>query len=238
MQFLTAKQALARKLDIDYSNIANNQLFTDADLGDYVQQASNRAFGLEDWPFKEDPQTVTTLNTAYYDAPPKFEPRSVMLLVINGKSYKKWNYLDYVLYFQNNPTATDCVFAEYAGFLFVNQNSYTVGQAMDIYGKLLAPTFSNSTDELPFTSTDTQQDIGNEAIILLAHSNALASDKLKQYEAAEDVEKKALTILENIWKPYEDANGLSQRNNRPQFDVPNFFGPTPPNNANNLGRFF
>ena len=34
MQFIEGKQSLARKLDIDYSQIANNDLFTDTDLGD------------------------------------------------------------------------------------------------------------------------------------------------------------------------------------------------------------
>ena len=44
MNLLEAKQALSQKLDIDYSDVANNGLFTDADLGRYIQAALIRAW--------------------------------------------------------------------------------------------------------------------------------------------------------------------------------------------------
>ena len=238
MNFLTAKQSLSRKLDIDYTKIALNGLFSDTDLGDYIQQASNRVWGLHPWPFTQGAKSTTTINSSYYDVPLYYEPLSTFSIIINNNQYKKWEYQDYVLYFQQNPTATDFVFAEYAGYLFVNQNSYTVGMVMDTYGKLISPQLVNTTDELPFTSTDVQQDIGNEAIIEIAYSIALKSDKLKRVEEGEEAEKTALGVLQNCWKPIEDARTLSQRNNRPMFNVPNLFNTTPPNNANNLGRFF
>ena len=39
MTFQEAKQHLARKLNINYTEIANNDLFTDTDLGELIKLA-------------------------------------------------------------------------------------------------------------------------------------------------------------------------------------------------------
>src|ERR1035441_3547538 len=61
MTLLEAKQAVARKLDIDYSDISNNGLFTDADLQSYIQFGIMKAWDYKPWPFTQAVKTATTI---------------------------------------------------------------------------------------------------------------------------------------------------------------------------------
>lgn len=60
MQFIEAKQALALKLDINYTNIAQNGLFTDSDLGLLIQFGLQRAWDYKPWPFAVKVKTAPT----------------------------------------------------------------------------------------------------------------------------------------------------------------------------------
>ncbi len=53
MTNLEAKKAVARKLNIDYSDIADNDLFSEEDLQDYVQSGTTKAWDYKPWDFTE-----------------------------------------------------------------------------------------------------------------------------------------------------------------------------------------
>src|SRR5882724_6177581 len=106
MTFDEAKQHLARKLDINYSDIANNGLFTDTDLSVFIQQAVMKAWDYKFWDFAEGSKTGTTLSSPYYDYPQDIQSGSVFLLWLGGKEYKKLSFQDYKKYFQDFPNAT------------------------------------------------------------------------------------------------------------------------------------
>jgi hypothetical protein len=240
MTLLKAKKALALKFDIDYSDIANNGLFTDTDLGDLIQLGVIDAWDYKPWPFTQKTKTSTTISTDYYDHPQDIMNGSIYLLKVAGKEYKKLLIEDYLKYLEDNPNATDRIWSENETYIFINKNAHTVGDAFDLYGKAMAPLLSNSTDLLPFSPiTDNKEHSGNHAIVLLAQSWALESEKKKEPEVAATVRQEALGILKTLWKPFAESKAFLQSKGRPFFNTPDYFsnGYSVRNNPNYTGNF-
>jgi hypothetical protein len=229
MTLTEAKQHLARKLNIDYSDIANNSLFSDTDLGVFIQLGLIKAWDYKPWDFTEGSKTATTvsdmLTSGYADYPQDLQSGSIYLLKIDGKEYKKLLFQDYLKFLEDNPSATDRVWSEQKRFIFINSNAYSAGQVMDQYGKLMPPVLSSSSDILPFSpDTDNNEHSGNEAIVLLGYSEALDSEKKKNPSQAEIERGKAYQLLDLLWKPFADQRSTLQSKNRPFFNTPDFFG--------------
>jgi hypothetical protein len=231
-----AKEHLARKLDIDYADIDNNDLFTDDDLQAFIQLGVTKAWDYKPWPFTQKTKTATTIDTEYYDHPDDLMNGSIYLLKVDGKEYKKLLIQDYLKYLEDYPEATDRFWSENETYIFINQNAYTVDDHFDLYGKALAPRLGDN-DILPFSpTTDNKEYSGNEAIVLLAFSEALSSDKKKNAAQSEIERGKAYQILDLLWKPFEESRSTLQSKNRPMFEVPNFF-PEPGNPPSSTGNF-
>lgn len=239
MTNLEAKQALARKLNIDYSDIANNSLFSDADLQDFIQTGVNNAWDYKPWSFTEHTYKATSTGDDYYDYPTDFEDESISLLKVAGKEYGKKLFPDYLKYFENYPTATDRFWGEHKRFYFINHNAYTTGDEIDITGKLRVPTLSASGDLLPFSPTsDNQENSGNKAIVLLAYAEALSSEKKKNPTQALVEEKKGYAMLDRIWEPIAGRRSFEQSQDRPFFEVPDYFANGGRGNSQNIiGNF-
>lgn len=240
MTLLEAKKALCRKLDISYDDIANNDLFTDEDLGEYINGASYRVWDFRSWDWAEHVRTATLLagdiTNGYVAYPTDIQPSSIFLLVINGEEYEKKNFKSYKRYFENNPTATDKYWAEFKRMIFFNVNSASAGQIIDVYGKKNFVELSATTDLLPFSpDTDAQQYSGNEAVITLAYSIALSSEKKKNPQQGQIEEKRAFETLAVLAKQLEDGRASEHSKDSPMFDVPNFFGNK--NGSTDRGRF-
>src|SRR5579883_1709932 len=226
MQFLEAKKALARKLDINYSDIANDGLWTDTDLGALIQFGVLKAWDYKPWPFTQAVKTATTLvGVDYYDHPQDLMAGSINFMQVGGKQYRKLSMPAYLQYFQRFPNGTDRIWAEQQSFIFINKNSYSQGvDTFDLYGKKLAPELSNTTDLLPFSPiSDSEEHSGNEAIVQLAYAEALDSEKKKNPQAAELERKKAYFTLDLLWKPLADEISRQNQIGRPMFEVPSFF---------------
>lgn len=239
MTLQEAKQHLARKLNIDYSDIANNDLFSDTDLGVYIQLGAIKAWDYKSWPFKQKSKQVTTISTAYYDHPSDLVNNSIFLLKVGGKEYKKILYQDYLKYLEDDPSGEYRYWSEWETFIFINQNAYTVGDTLILFGQKLAPVLSSSGDLLPFSPiSDNSEYSGNEAIVQLGYAEALDSEKLKNPEQAGVERKKAYQTLDLLWKPFADEKALMQSSGRPMFDVPDFFsGRANANNSQYTGNF-
>lgn len=229
MTLTEAKQHLSRKLNIEYSDIANNDLWTDTDLGVLIQLGVQKAWDYKPWDFTEGSKTGTTTSdmatNGYADYPQDIKSGSVYLLRVNGKEYKKLLFQDYLKWLEDYPDATDRIWSEQKRFIFMNANAYTVGQTFDLFGKLMPPILSSGSDLLPFSpDTDNYEHSGNEAIVQFAYAEALDSEKLNKRAEAEIERKKAYDTLNVLWKPFGDARALLQSKNRPFFNVPDYFG--------------
>ncbi|MEB3215395.1 MAG: hypothetical protein VKN72_03910 [Nostocales cyanobacterium 94392] len=239
MTFLEAQKHLCRKLDIDYADIANNDLFSLEDIKTFIQLGTIKAWDYKPWDFTEGSKTATTVSdmttNGYADYPNDFQSGSTYLLKIAGKEYKKLIFQDYLKFLEDYPDATDRVWSEQKRFIFINANAYTAGETLDLYGKLMPPILSNDADILPFSpDSDNYEHSGNEAIILLGYSEALGSEKKKNPQQAEIERGKAYQILDLLWKPFADARSLLQSKNRPFFEVSDYFGNS---DNNSIGSF-
>ena len=232
MQFVEAKQALATKLDIDYTNIATNGLFSDTDLGTFIQDAVLRSWDYKPWDFAQASKTgnTPTSTLAYYDYPQDVMTGSIYFLRVAGNTYRKLSFQSYLRWFEQNPQSKDYIWAEQNGEMFINQNAYNGGDMLDMYGKKMPPHLANSTDLLPFSPvTDNQEHSGNSAIVQLAYGLALSSEKKKNPQQGALEMKEAYSTLDIIWKPFEDQKTTQQQRNIPYFNVPDMFQPNVPN---------
>lgn len=228
MIFSEAQQALCRKLDIDYSDIANNGLFTLADIKDYIQTGAYQAWDLAFWDFAEHVKTATLDSTdvsnGYVAMPTDIAPSSIYYVTINGEEFDKKNFASYKKWLQDNPSSVDQIWAEFKRMMFFNSNAVSAGHVLDVYGKRNGRPLSADGDLMYFSpDSDNEEFSGNQAIVTLAYAEALASEKKKQPEKAEIERKKgyaALTVLSNNQK---QGRASEQSKNRPMFEVPNFF---------------
>lgn len=238
MTNLEAKQHLARKLDILYSDIANNDLFTDTDLQAFIQLGLLRAWDFKPWPFTQKVKKATSVSTEYYDHPSDIMNGSIYRLTMAGKEYKKLDPQSYFKRFEDDSTAQDRLWTEVETYIFVNQNAYTVGDEMCLFGKKFPITLSADADLLPFSiTTDNYEHSGNEAIVLLAYAEALDSEKKQKPDQAEVERKKAYETLNVLWKPFEEQKALQQSAGRPMFEVPDFFGGSRGSSPEYIGNF-
>jgi len=233
MTFLESKQALARKLDIDFTDIANNDVFSLTDLESYIISACYKAWDFESWDWSEHSKTATLLSAditrGYVSYPNDIAPSSIEFLVINGKEFKKKDRNGYKRYFENNATATDKYWYEFKRLIFFNVNAVSAGEVIDIYGKknFVAPTAD--ADLLPFSpDTDNEQFSGNDAIVRLAYAEALSSDKKNNPSQGAIEEKNAYGMLSILANALKAGRSSEQTKDQPMFDVPDFY-------ANNQG---
>lgn len=238
MTLLEARQALARKLDISLTDISNNDLFTQADLDDFIDAGVKRAWDYKPWSFTEKTYSTTSTAADYYDYPADFEDESITRITVGGMRYPKSDFDDYQRFFADWPNDDAEMWSDHGRFYFVNRNAYTVGATIQVTGKLRAPTLGADSDLLPFSpNSDNQESSGNRAIIGFAYAEALSSEKLKNYAQAAVEEKRAYGILDIIWKPMGARRANEQSVNRPFFDTPDYFGNGWGSSKNNIANF-
>lgn len=245
MTNLEAKQALARKLDISYSDIANNGLFADSDLQAYIQTGAHLAWDRHSWDFTEGAKTSTlssgNIIAGYMDYPSDMVTGGAISLDVKDEEFPEENklrYRDYIRWKQQNATAQDKYWSEYKRFIFINMNAVVAGDDFAVYGKLRCITLSADGDLLPFSpDSDNQEDSGNMAIVDLAFAEVLESDKKKDANKAEIMRKKAFAQLDKLWEPMKAYQTNQQMKDRPFFDVPDFFAGHGNSSKNNIGNF-
>lgn len=242
MTNLEAKQSLARKLNIDYSDIANNDLFSDADLQAYINAGAMQAWDFADWDFKEHAQTATLNATAitngYIIFPEIFAPSSINLLKIGGKTFDKKSFKTFSTWFETYPADQSKYWAEFKRKIFFNANACSVGDAIDAYASRSMVALSADGDLLPFSpDEDNSEYSGNEAIVRLAYAEALSSDKKKNTAQAELERKNAFQMLSLLAQSFQSGRSSEQDKNRPMFSVPDFFRGGTSRGDNNIGTF-
>jgi hypothetical protein len=230
MTYLEAQQALCRKLDISYSDIASNDLFSLDDIKEWLQLGSTEAWDYKPWPFSDDVYTITAtapdLTAGYIDHPEELAFGSVHTLLIDGEEFTgPIRFSEYLKYKKTNPNGTDKIWAYHRDLIFINSNAYSAGAVIDLLGKQLAPVLSADNDLLPFSPTsDNKEYAGNKSIVDLAHAYALESERLKRAPEGELIRKKAYQVLNLIWEPFSSYVSTKQNFDRPMFNIPDFFG--------------
>lgn len=229
MQLSEAKTALASKLNISLSTISQNGLFSESELADFIVSACQIAWDYRPWTFTLDSMKTTLtaedLARGYLDYPNNFEDESIWLLTVAGKEWGKREFADFKHFLAENPTSSEKIWAEFRRIYFLNMTAVSVGDEVEIYGKLRPTTPSATTDKLPFSpENDNDENSGNRAIVNLAYAEALGSEKKNDPAGAEVERKKAFQTLDRLWAPMAERRARKQSQNRPFFNVPDFFG--------------
>jgi len=156
MTNLEGKQAIARELNIDWSDIANNDLFSSDDIQHYLNIGCMRAWDFRSWDFAERVKTGTLTSTqisnGYLDQPSDLVTGSIFLLIINSKEWSKLNIQDYFKWKEDNPSATDKYWAEFKRRIFFNANGASASQVIDTFGKEKFTQMSADADLMPFST--------------------------------------------------------------------------------------
>jgi len=229
MDFEESQKELCRKLNIDFVDIANNPTFSSDDLKAWINLAIQRAWDYARWIFSEEAVYTQTTSEEYYDYPDKFLSDSIRILKVeqdDGEmaTYKKINFQDYQKYLEEEPDGEDLVFSDYRRFYFINPNTFSAGKKIEIWGKKRATKLVNNADLLPFSpDTDDEENSGNEAIVKLAYSIALGSDKKKDKKRGQAEEAEAYAMLRIIATREQEEQAQYQSKDRPFFDVPQLF---------------
>ena len=229
-----AKAVLANtKLNTSLTDIAagTNQLFTVQDLLDALNFGVMKAWDYKPWTFTQGKVSVTLPNplTPSYAYPVNFEDESIFFVAVNsvpwtGPQNGKRNFLDYQKWFSDNPKDTSLIWSEYARQYYLNANACVIGQAVDLYGKNRYTKLASDSDLLPFSpSTDAQEDSGNQAIVKLAYSFLLGSEKKKDNAGAATMAKEAYADLDIVWKPMGERRAQMQPENRQFFNSQDYF---------------
>jgi len=122
------------------------------------------------------------------------------------------------------PTDTSLIWTEFARQYYLNPNAYSAGQSYSIFGKLRAPILAETTDLLPFSRQATaKRTPENHAIILLAYSEALLSDKKQNIAGGKDQEARAMGMLDMVWKPMGERKADKMPQNTPFFNTQDMF---------------
>lgn len=230
MTFLEAKQALAKMLNIDFADIANNDLYSEADLGELLHVGIHRAWEYRSWDFTEGAKRIVITdedqNTHQkLDYPSDMTNGTINTMILAGEEWKKVKYVDLRKELARNPDSKAHIWAEYGVHIFWNTNETQAGDEFEVFGKLKAPDAFEDDDHLPFNPDGSAYDYsGDHAIILLAYAEALSSDKEKNEKAGRLQEQRAFECLNMLWKPLQEQRMSEQSKNRPFLDVPDYFG--------------
>jgi hypothetical protein len=236
---------IENKLNGKYSDLlaGANALFSLSEVKTAIDLAAKRAWNYKPWPFTRDALKLTytppVSGEFYMDCPNTFEDDSIYLLTVNDAEWSKRNFADYKKWFSDYPNATEKLWASFKRFFFANKNALTSGDEIALYGKLRVSALVNDGDLLPFSpDSDNNEDSGNQAIVRLAFSDLLGSEKKKEYAQAAAEEKGAYAILNALWAPMASRESREQNQNRGFFEVvPDYFANPSSGRSKSNGTF-
>lgn len=198
---------------------SNSSMFPSARITQIIQNAYIWATNLFVWvDLVKAKCTSTIAGNEYYDYPEEFRSGTIMRLEIDGESYKRKSYEDYLDFKENNPNSTYKMFANYGRFYFIHPTPTANGSSnMDIWGAIQADPLTNSTDKTIFSGNKEQ---GNEAIVRKGLSVAL---KRIDASLSQTEETYAITTLAKLNADEAKATQRDQRIQHPKFIVPDYY---------------
>lgn len=209
-------EELCSKLNIDWSDIANNDLFSETELVRWLSLSKDEAVARHPWPFTEGREELTSVaGQEKYDYPTNMKTGSLRYLTVNDKRYKKLLFEDYLTHLEDYSSCNEKIFSERNRIFYVNYNATDFGNTIVCYGQVeVTGSVSSATSSSVFTMAEPEAD---EAIVKLAYSKALASDKMKNPAKARLERMEAFEILDGIWQRIIEKRHTYRTKERPLF---------------------
>lgn len=210
----------------------NSTLFPASRITQLIQRAYVWATQLFIWQdLVKGKYTTTQANINYYDYPESFRTSTIIRLEVDGESYDRVNFEDFLAYKENNPTGEDKIFANYGRQVFISPTPTSAGLNLSVWGayNVKASDLSSSSSQTIFSENKEE---GNEAIVKKAYSVAIKGDN---NNLAISEEKDALGILARLHQEEQASTQRDKRKDHPKFDVHDMFRGS--NTANLTGHF-
>lgn len=208
--------------------------YTDTILDNWIDKAHKFAAGYHKWTFTEGRVSTTYASTEENSYPEGWRSDSIRIMQIGGKRLEKIAYNDYLIFREDNSTATDKVFSDYGLLYYVNPNAEVSGTTI-MYGQY-TPATIDTTDPTALTVFSNRADEANYAIIEEVLSYAKAREQ-KQQEA-QLKHQRAMEMLDTVWDKIQGEQFGYETKNRSMFkriDVLN--GTFREDNLNRINQF-
>lgn len=178
---------------------ATNGLYTDTILNGWMNDGHRWAAAQRKWPFTEG-RVSTTFVSEETPYPEGWKSDSIRILTIGDKNFQKVNFQDYQIFKEERSGANDRIFSDFAGILYVNPSADASGTLI-VYGQY-TPAALDTTDLTALTVFSDREEEGNEAIVEEILSYAYQREK--KLDDAQYHHKRAMEIIDGVWKRYGD----------------------------------
>lgn len=208
--------------------------YTDTILDNWIDRAHKYVAGFHKWPFTEGRVSTTYTSAEENSYPEGWKSDSIRIMQIGGKRIEKIAYNDYLIFREDNATATDKVFSDYGLLYYVNPNIGISGTTV-LYGQY-TPATLDATDPTTLTLFSNRAEECNYAII----EEVLSYAKFREQKdnEAQLKHEKAIEMLEGVWKKIQQEQFAYETKNRSMFkriDVVN--GTFQEDNLNRINQF-
>ena len=173
--------------------------YTEAIINEWIQGATRWATSYKKWPHTEGRVSTTFTGTEEWSFE-GYKADSFRLIQIGGKRLNKLNFQDYQIFREESSSGSDRVCSDFGRLVFINPNIDLTG-TLTAYGQY-SPVDMDVTDHTATTVFSGIDEDANEAIVQEVISYAKTRDQ-KDNEA-NDYHKKAILILDNLWKKCQD----------------------------------
>ena len=209
-------EELCSKLNISWSDIANNDLYSETELSRWLRLSRNEAVARNPWPFTEGRLEIASASgTEKYDYPLILKSDSLRYLTVNDKRYDKKLFEDYLKYKEDYSSGSNKIYSDRNRVLYINHLADDFGNSIVCYGQVIV---TGSVDSQTATTVfSTAEPEGDEAIIQLAYSKALGSEKMNKPTQAKKERSEAFEILDGIWKRIQDKQHTYQTKDTSMF---------------------
>ena len=204
------------KLNIDWSDLVNNELFTETELVRWLTLSYQEACARHPWPFTEGREEIASVaSQEKYNYPTNMKSDSLRYLTVNDKRYEKLLFEDYLIYREDYSTGTDKCFSDRNRIIYINYLATDFGNSIVCYGQVeVTGTISSATTTSVFSMAEPEAD---EAVAKLAYSKALASEKMKNPSGGLKEKAEAFEILDGIWQRIQEKQHTYKTKNRTLF---------------------
>ena len=212
----TLFEALCSNLNVDWSDIENNDLYNEIELTRWLTLAKDLAYARHPWPMTEGRREIATVaGQEQYDYVTDMKSDSIIYLTVNDKRYQKLLFEDYMKYKEDYDTGAEKYFTDRNRDIYINYLAQDFGNSIVCYCQVeVTGTISSTVSSTVFTAAEPEAD---EAIVKLAFSMALGSEKEKNPTKARIERTEALGILDDIWLKIAEQQHQYQTKDRPLF---------------------
>lgn len=213
----TFYEEICSRLNLDWSDISNNDLYTETELTQWLTFAKNEVMARYSWPFTEGREEIASVSgQEKYDYPTNVKSDSIRYLTINDKRYQKLLFEDYLKYREDYDSGSKKFFSDRNRILYVNYLADDFGNSIVVYGQVEV---TGAIDSTTSTSVFTQAEPEGDTIIVdLAYARALSSEKEQDLVKARSVKNEALQQLDEIWNRIAERQYTYQTKDTAMFE--------------------